>query len=111
MSQRAHAGSAHDPDLAAVSVLVGKFSHQSLCAGQFARQRVADTYRDGRRRCLAFLDHIEVRVKCRNFIDFGLGQSQFFGEGREMGCRQTPVSVLDQVKKLDEEIPPSRPVS
>jgi hypothetical protein len=55
---------------------------QLVRTGQFTRDRVAHSYRERRRRRLAFLDHIEVVIERRDFVHFRHRHLQL---GRESG--------------------------
>jgi hypothetical protein len=60
---------------------------------------------------LAFLHHVEMRIKGRGFEYFGKGQFHLVGERREMGGGNLAIGVLDQVQVLDQQIAPPRPIA
>ena len=102
---RAHARRAHDADLA--PELAGKIAEQVLGAAHRAGQRIAHPHRDRRRRRLAFLHHVEMRVEGRDLVDLGQRKLHLGGERGEMRGREMPVAVLDQMQMLDQEIAPA----
>ena len=106
----AHAGRAQHTDLGRI---VSGFQSrlELLRPGQFTRQRVADPDRDGRRRGLAFLDHVEMGIEGRDLVDLGLGQPHLLGQCRHVRRRKMSVGVLDQVQKLDQKVAPAGPVA
>ena len=59
---------------------------------------------------LAFLHHIEMRVEGCDLIDLGERHLHLGGERGEMGGRQITVLILNQMKVLDQQIAPARPV-
>ena len=85
-----------------------KSLEQIMRAGHLAGQRFADTDRQPGRGRLAFFHHIEVVVERRDLVDLRLGESQFFGQRCKQAGRQMAFRVLDTVKMLDQQIPPTR---
>ncbi len=78
----AHAGRMHDAHFA--SELARQILHELLGTGHCARQRVAHAHSNRRRRPLAFLHDIEVRVESRDLINFGERHLHFERKRREM---------------------------
>ena len=64
---------------------------QGLAAGQLAADAVADPHGQRRRRRFVLLDHVEVRVEGRDFIDFGLRQPHFRGERQVASAETEPI--------------------
>ena len=102
----AHAGRAHDAHIGAE--LRRKIAQQMLGARHRAGERIAHPHRDRRRRRLAFLHHVEMRVEGRDLVDLGQRKLHLGRERGEMRGREMPVSVLDQVQMLDQEIASAR---
>ena len=101
---RAHAWRAHDAHLA--PEFSGKIAQQMLRAAHGAGERVAHPHRHRRRRGLAFLHHVEMRVEGRDLVDLGERKLHLGGERGEMRGREMPVAVLDEMQILDQEIAP-----
>ena len=89
----------------------GRRAEQMLRAGHRAGKRIAHPHRDRRRRDLAFLHDVEMRVEGRDLVDFGLRELHLGGERREMRGGEMAVAVLDQMQVLDQQIAPARPVA
>ena len=70
----------------------------------------ADPHRHRRRRRLAFFDHVEMRIKGRDLIDFGLRELHFGRQRRKMRRGDVAVFVLNQMQMLDEQIAAARAV-
>ena len=104
----AHARRAHDAHVGAERLR--QFLQQALGAGQRAGQRIADAHGDRRRRRLALLHHVEMRVEGRDLIDFGQRKLHLLRQRGEMRGGQMAVMVLDQMQMLDQQIAPARPV-
>ena len=105
---RAHAGRPHDAH--ARAELLRQIGEQRLGARHRAGERVAHPHRDGRRRQLAFLHDIEMRIEGRDLVDFGLRQLHLGRERGEMRGREIAVVVLDEMQMLDQQVAPARPV-
>ena len=105
-----HARRAHDADSARVE-LIAQRRQQLVRAHHLAGQAVADPDRERRRRRLALLDHVEVRIECCGFVHRRLGQPHLLGERGEMRGAEVAVAVLDQMQMLDQQIAPARPVA
>ena len=52
-----------------------------------------------------------MRVEGRDFVDFGECQFHLGGERSQMRSGQMAVMILDEMKMLDQQIAPARPVS
>ena len=102
----AHARRTHHADIRPELAWQGR--EQFLRACHRAGQRVADAHRDRRRRHLALLHDIEVRVECCDLIDFGLRQLHFSGERRHVRGRDVPVPILNEMQMLDQQVAPAR---
>ena len=89
----------------------GQLAQQLLRARHRAGERVAHAHRDRRRRRLAFLHHVEMRVEGRDLVDLGERHLHLGGERREMRGGEMAVAVLDQMQMLDQQIAPARPVA
>ena len=100
-----HAGGAHDADVPAERT--GQTFKQLPCAHHFAGEAVADPDRDGGRRRIPFLHHVEMRVKRRHLVHLGHRQAHLMRQRREMGSREVTVGVLNQVQILDQKVPPA----
>ena len=98
----AHARRPHHPHIAAEPVR--QVAQQMLAAGHGTGQRIANPHSDRRRRRLAFLHHVEMRIEGRDLVDFGQRQLHLLGERGEMRCREVTALVLDQMQMLDQEI-------
>ena len=84
----------------------------SLSAPAIAQDsEFADAHRDRRRRRLAFLHDIEMRVEGGDLIDLGLRQLHFSGERGHVRGRDVPVFVLNEMQMLDQQIAPARLVA
>ena len=105
-----HAGCPHHPHLLRIGPLL-QCLHESSGPHHLASQAVTDPNSQAWRRRLPFLDRVEMGVKGRDFVDFGLRKAHFFGKGAHMGCGQVAEAVLDQMQKLDQEIPIARAVA
>ena len=93
-----------------VPELAWQFLQQLLGARHRAGQRIAHAHGDRRRRRLAFLHHVEMRVEGRDLVDLGQRQLHLGGERGEMRGGEMAVMVLDQMQMLDQQIAPARPV-
>ena len=91
--------------------LIAQRRQQVLRAHHLAGQAVADPDGERRRRRLALLDHVEVRIEGRDLVHRRLRQPHLLGERGEMRGREMAVAVLDQVQMLDQQIAPARPVA
>ena len=91
--------------------LAGRSRKQTLGARHGAGERVAHPHRDGRRRRLAFLHHVEMGVEGRDLVDFGERELHLLRQRREMRGGEMAVAVLDQVQVLDQQVAPARPVA
>ena len=101
----AHAGRAHDAD--ARPELLRQVAQQTLGAHHGAGQGIAHAHGDGRRRCLAFLHHVEMGVEGRDLVDFGEREPHLLRQRGEMRGGEMAVPILDQVQVLDQEIAPA----
>ena len=88
--------------------LISERRQQGLRALEFACDRIADSYRRRRRRHLAFFHDVEMRVKGRDLIHGCLGQSHLGAERAQMARRDAAVTILDEMKVLDQEIGAAR---
>ena len=104
----AHARRTYHPNVGAERIR--QFGEEPLRALERAGQQIADPHRDRRRRRLVFLHHIEMGVERGNLIDFGQCQLHFLRQCGEMRRQKVPVTVLDQVQMLDQEIASAWPV-
>ena len=105
-----HAWRAYDADPARIE-LIAQRRQQLLRAHHLAGQAVAHPDRERRRRRLALLDHVEMRIERCGFVDRRLRQPHLLGERREMRGAEVAVAVLDQVQVLDQQIALARPVA
>ena len=101
----AHTRCAHDPHIAAKPVR--QFAQQMLSARHRTGKRIAHAHGDGGQRGIALLHHVEMGVKGRDLVDFRERELHLMGERREMGRREPPVFVLDEMEILDQEIAPA----
>src|SRR5262245_33845487 len=106
---RAHTRRAHHANITTKSPR--KFLQQLLGTSHRAGKGIAYTHGDRRRRQLAFSNHIKMRVKCRDLVNFRERHLHLGSECREMCGREIPIVILDEMKMLDQEIAASRPVS
>ena len=81
-----------------------QFFQQFIRTRHRARKRF--THAHGQRRwCrFAFLDHIEMVVEGRDFVDFGLRQFHRLGQRSHVRRRERAVFVLDEMQILDQQI-------
>ena len=93
-----------------VPSLSGSSCEQLLGARHRAGQRIAHAHGDRRRRRLAFLHHVEMRVEGRDLVDLGQRHLHLGGERGEMRGGEMAVVVLDEMQMLDQQIAPARPV-
>ena len=105
----AHAGRAHDPHVRAERLR--QILQQAIGTRHRAGQRVADAHGDRRRRRLALLHHIEMRVEGRDLIDLGLRELHLGGERGQVRAGDVAVLVLDQMQMLDQQIALARAVA
>ena len=105
----AHAGRAHDAHVRAEPV--GQLAQEMLGARHRAGERIADAHRDARRRRLAFLHHVEMRVEGRDLVDLGQRELHLLRQRGEMRGREMAVAVLNQMQMLDQEIAPALAVA
>ncbi len=98
----AHARRARHPHIAAKPAR--QVAQQMLAAGHGAGQRIANPHGDRRRRRLAFLHHVEMRIEGCDLVDFGQRELHLLGQRGEMRRREKTVLVLDQMQMLDQEI-------
>ena len=89
---RTHARRAHDANLG--PELAGKIAQQPFRALHRARQRIAHPHRHRRRRLLAFLHHVEMRVEGRDLVNLGLSKLHLGGERREMRGGKVAEAIL-----------------
>ena len=104
----AHAGRAHDAHVR--TERPRQILQQPLGAGHRAGQRVADPHRDGGRRLLALLHHVEMRVEGRDLVHLGLRELHLGRERSHVRGGNVPVFVLDQMQMLDQEIAAARAI-
>src|SRR5262249_29539605 len=64
-----------------------------------------------RRRFLALLHHVEMRVKGRDLIDLGERELHLVRERSKMRGREMAVAILDEMEVLDQEIASALAVS
>jgi hypothetical protein len=83
---------------------------QTVSARHRARKRIAHSHRDRRRRRLALLHHVEMRVEGRDLVDLGLRKLHLGRKRREMRRGDVTVLVLNKMQMLDEEIAAARAV-
>ena len=100
-----HAGRANDAHVRTEAV--GQLTQEMLAARHGAGKRIADTHGHRRRGRLAFLHHVEVRVEGRDLIDLGQRELHLLRECGKMLGREMPVSVLNEMEMLDQEIAPA----
>ena len=105
-----HAGRAHHPNLGPVHPGFQRIQ-QRLGPGHLARERITNP--DGQlwRRCLGFLQGVEMGVKAGDLKDFHLRQVHFLGQCPHMVGGQMPICILNEVQKLDQKIAPARPLA
>ncbi len=101
----AHAGRAHDAH--ARPELLRQVAQQALGAHHGAGQRIAHPHGDGRRRCLAFLHHVEMGVEGRDLVHLGERELHLLRQRGEMRGGEMAVAVLDQVQVLDQQVAPA----
>ena len=74
-----HAGRAQDADLLWIKTRF-QCRFQRLCPSQFTRQRIANPDGQRRWRCFILFHHVEMRIKCRDFVNFGHRHAHLFGQ-------------------------------
>ena len=84
-----------------------QFAQQMLSARHRTGKRITHAHGDGGQRRGALLHHIEMGVKGRDLVNFRERELHLMGERREMGRREPPVFVLDEMEILDQEIAPA----
>ena len=75
---------------------------------EVAGDRLTDAHRDRRRRCLVFLNNVEVVIKGGDFVDLGGSEAHLVGKGREMRGGKMAEAVLKSMQMLDQEITTAR---
>jgi hypothetical protein len=98
----AHARRTHDPYAGAEPGR--KIAQERLGACHCAGQRIAHPHRDGRRRGLALLHHVEVGIEGRDLVDLGQREPHLLRQRSEMRGRKMAVAVLDQVQMLNQQV-------
>ncbi len=105
---KTHAGRADHAN--ALRKLRLKRLEHPLCPKQGTGQAVADSYREWRDVRSALLHHVEVSVERGCFEDLGERQAHFLRQRSQMRCGDLPISVLDAMQVLDQEIALARGV-
>ena len=81
-----------------------QLGQQFLRPRHLARQAIADTHRQRRGRCITFLDHIEVVIEGRDFIDLRLRQPHLARQRRQMARAEVAEAVLQAMQMLDQQV-------
>ena len=84
---------------------------QILGAGHLARQRVANPYRDRRRRLAAGLDDVEVVVKGRYLVDLGHRQPHLARQRHQMPVGEVAEPILQLVQVFDQQVATARRIA
>ncbi len=90
---------------------LGQALQQVARPGHLAGQTSADAHRQRRRRCLAFLDDVEVVVERCHLEDLGHRQPQFLRQCRQMRRRQMAQCVLQPMQVFDQQFAAARRIS
>jgi len=97
-----HARRPHHPHTRAGFLL--QLAEQRLRTEHGAGQGITNPDGERRKVRLAFLDHVEMRVKGRGFKHLGKSQLHCIGQRRQMGCRDLVAFVLNKVEVLDQQV-------
>ena len=84
-------------------------SKECLRPLELAGDGIADADRRWRRRRLALLHDVEMRVKGRDLVDSRLRQPHFIAQSSQMARGEIVVAVLDEMQEFDQKIGPARP--
>ena len=106
----AHAGRPHDAHLRRIQTILQR-REQLPGTHHLAGQAVAHPDGQRRRRRLVLLGHVEVGIERRGLVHGRLRQPHLLAERSEVRGREMPVTVLDQMQMLDQQITPARPVA
>ena len=104
----AHAGGGDDPR---VRESGPKGFQQRRRAGQLAGEAVADAQGERRRRRLAFLHGVQMRVEGRDLPDLRHGKAHFLRQRRQMARGEMPEAPLEAVQIFDQELALARRIA
>ena len=85
----------------------GQAGQQILGASQLTTQTTAHPHREARRFVIT-PEHLKVMVKSGHLIHLGHGNIHLPGQSHQMALMQAPVSVIELVQQLNQQITPMR---